>query len=78
MLSNWIETGWAGLSLSWLGAAVVVQSWRTSAAAGAGRIRQLYAPRRGVRVPPLNGDWLRRHHIESAKHSDNYDGWPWS
>ena len=59
-----------GLVITWrMNTTPTVQSWRAALNAAADRLTGTIAADRHVRFQSVSGDWLRRHQIESAKHS---------
>ena len=59
-----------GLVITWrLNTPSTVHPWRAALIAAADRLTGALATDRPVRLPRISGEWLRRHQIDSAKHS---------
>ncbi len=59
-----------GLVITWrLTTPTTAHPWKASLIAAADRLTGILATDRPVRLPRISGEWLRRHQIDSAKHS---------
>jgi hypothetical protein len=59
-----------GLVITWrLNTPPPVHPWRAALIAAADRLTGAVATDRRVRLPRISGEWLRRHQLDSAKHS---------